>query len=273
MASLPDATGLEQARAHFAVERELADRLRHSTRAERTELFRTLYAELFARVPQHARLLRRGNAEETTRAIASQFRLLQPHLPGVKTFLEFAPGDCRLAWKVCGRVPEVLAVDISDQTGGAPAPQNFRLMIYDGYRLDLPDQSVDLIFSYQFIEHIHPDDTQLHLELAYRLLRPGGKYVFATPHRYSGPHDISRRFSDEPRGFHLKEWTYRELAALARSVGFSRCHTYRFGRVRESVVVNQLTYGAELALSPWPRRLRRWLSSRIFTGITLALQK
>ena len=109
--------------------------------------------------------------------------------------------------------------------------------------------------------------------LAHRLLRPRGRYIFATPHRFSGPHDISRYFSDEPRGFHLKEWTYGELAKVAAAAGFSHSHTYRFGRVCESAAVNLLTRGAEFILSRFPRRLRRRLSRRIFAGVTMALQK
>jgi SAM-dependent methyltransferase len=264
---------MEENRAHFLVEQELAERLRHSTRAQRPELFRTLYAELFARVPEHARVLRRDNPEESQREVASRLRLLQPHLAGVHTFLEFAPGDCRLAWKVCEQVGEVLAVDISDQSGGAPAPRNFRLIVYDGYTLDLSDQCADLLFSFQFIEHLHPDDVLLHFQLAHRLLRPGGKYILATPHRFSGPHDVSRFFSDVPQGFHLKEWTYRELGAVVKAAGFSGWHTYRFGRLRESQAVNLVTLGAELALGAWPRRLRRKLAARIFSGVTMGVEK
>jgi SAM-dependent methyltransferase len=147
------------------------------------------------------------------------------------------------------------------------------LVVYDGYHLDLPDHCADLLFSYQFIEHLHPDDVLLHFQLAHRLLRPGGKYIFATPHRFSGPHDISRLFSDVPQGFHLKEWTYRELAAVVKAARFSRWHSYRLGRLRPSWAVNLVTLGAELALSPWPRRLRRKLSARLFTAVTMGVQK
>lgn len=268
-----DPRSVDQITAHYAIERELADRLRRSNRAERSALFRTLYDELFARVPAHARLVRREDPAQTAREIAARFRLLQPWLPGVRTFLEFAPGDCRLAWHVCQHVPQVIAADISDQTGGAPRPANFQLLVYNGYDLALPDNSVDLAFSYQFIEHLHPEDVSLHFALAHRLLRPGGTYVFATPHRFSGPHDISRFFTDEPSGFHLKEWTYGELAAVARAAGFSRWHSYRFGQLRRSALVNGLTLLAEHALRPWPRALQRRLAARPFEGVAMAVRK
>jgi len=143
----------------------------------------------------------------------------------------------------------------------------------EGYGLCHPWKLYSIPALDQFIEHLHPDDVLLHFQLAHRLLRPGGKYIFATPHRFSGPHDISRLFSDVPQGFHLKEWTYRELAAVVKAARFSRWHSYRLGRLRPSWAVNLVTLGAELALSPWPRRLRRKLSARLFTAVTMGVQK
>lgn len=266
-----DGRSADEIREHYAVERELADRLRRSTRAERTELFKTLYSELFERVPNHGRLVRRDTPEESARAVAARLRLVEPHLAGVETFLEFAPGDCRLAWKVCEAVPRVIGVDISDQTGGGARPGNFELIVYDGYRVGLPGACADLVFSYQFIEHLHPDDVLLHFKLVHRLLKPGGRYIFSTPHRFSGPHDISRFFSDVPQGFHLKEWTYRELAVVAEKAGFTSWHTFRCGRLRASGLVNEVTVAGELVLGRLPRRLQRKLAGRLFEGVTMAV--
>ena len=78
----------------------------------------------------------------------------------------------------------------------------------------MESNTFDILFSDQLIEHIHPDDTKLHFELAHRILKVGGKYIFRTPHSLSGPYDISRYFSDEPECFHLKEWTYLEIKTL-----------------------------------------------------------
>jgi SAM-dependent methyltransferase len=262
-----------EVRAHFEVERELASRLRRSSRAERTTLFKTLYAELFARVPNHARIVRRDSPEASARAVDARMRLLQPHLDKVKTFVEIAPGDCRLAWAVAARVPEVIGIDISDQSGEGSAPQNFRLMVYDGYTVDLPDGCADLVFSYQLLEHLHPDDMLLHFQLVHRLLKPGGSYVFSTPHRHSGPHDISRYFSDVPQGFHLKEWTYWELASVAKEAGFRHWKTYRLGQLRDSWTVNGLTLLGESFMALWPKRLRRRLAARAFEGVTMLVRK
>jgi SAM-dependent methyltransferase len=260
----------EQLRHHYEVEKELADRLRRSTRTERTALFKTLYNELFARVPDHPRLVRRETAETTRRATAARMALLKPFLGGVDTFLEIAPGDCRLAYEVCRSVRQVIGVDISDQSGlDANRPANFRLAVYDGYHLDLPKESIDLAFSYQFLEHLHPEDVADHLRLVQGLLKPGGLYVISTPHRFSGPHDVSAHFTPEPTAFHLKEWTYGELVREMRAAGFRQVHTYRLGRPRRCAVWNAATLAAESILGRFPRGLRKRLSARLFQHVTV----
>ena len=268
-----DQRSLERLRHHFEVERELADRLRHSSRAGRTELFRTMYDELFVRVPDHPRLTRRDTEESSRRAVAARMALLRGQLPGVKSFLEFAPGDCRLAFEVCKHVPQVYAVDISDQTGGLKdVPRNFKLILYDGYSLNLPDNSVDLAYSYQFLEHLHPDDVESHFQLIQRVLRPGGAYIFSTPHLYSGPHDISAGFTETPQGFHLKEWTYREMNSLLQRVGYSEARIYRLGTARGGFV-SGLTRGMEAMLGCLPIGLRKRLSQRLFLSVCMRVRK
>ena len=98
-------------------------------------------------------------------------------------------------------------------------PRNFELIVYDGYELPIPDNTIDVVFSDQLIEHFHPDDTLFHFRLVRRILKPGGVYVFRTPHGFSGPHDISQYFCHSAKGFHLKEWTYVELSRLLHQVG------------------------------------------------------
>lgn len=269
-----DPRSLEQLRRHFEVERELAQRLLHSNRAERTQLFGRLYQELFERVPDHPRLVRRETEESTRRAVASRMALLKDKLAGVSTFLEFAPGDCRLAFEVCKHVKKVYAVDISDQSGsGAAPPANFELIVYDGYALNVPDNSIDMVFSYQFLEHLHPDDVELHFRLIHRILRPGGMYIFSTPHRFSGPHDVSVFFSDTPQGFHFQEWTHFEIRDLVRKLGYSSWHNYRWGKPRESALWNLATFGAERLINLFPRKIQKGISARAFNSVIMICRK
>lgn len=264
----------ESLRHQYEVEKDLHQRLMESTRENRPELFGKLYGELFERVKDHPRMTRRETAEDSRQAVEARMKLLRPYLKGGETFMEVAPGDCRLAYKVCEQVKKVIAIDISDQSGDKnEVPDNFELVIYDGYELGLPENSVDIAFSYQFLEHIHPEDHEYHMETVYRVLKPGGLYIFDTPHLYSGPHDASRGFTYIHEGMHLKEWTYREMSALVKKTGFTEWYTYRFGVPRESGLFNFGTLLVEGLFGILPLPLRQKLSQRVFKGVTMLARK
>jgi SAM-dependent methyltransferase len=257
----------ERIRHHYEVERELASRMKTSTREERTELFKTLYTELFERVPDHPRLAR----------LEAQLRLLRPHLPqdGPRPVLvEFAPGDGRLAAAAADSCARVYGIDISDQRppGGA-CPENFELIVYDGYNLDLPDACADLAFSYQFLEHLHPDDVGPHFELVRRLLKPGGIYIFDTPHRFSGPHDVSVHFGDSLDCFHFQEWTYRGMREQLKAHGFEISCLYRRGRVIRFPFARVANETLETLVGLLPSRWRRRVAARLFQSVNLAARR
>lgn len=260
----------EQIRRHFEVERELADRLRRSSREERIALYPKLYDELFERIPDHPRLTKQETPETIAQAVANRMRLLDGQLEGIDTFLEIAPGDCRLAFEVCKHVPNVIGADISDQIRFVTEPpSNFQHVVYDGFDLPLNEDSVDMVFSYQFLEHIHPDDVDHHFGTVAKVLRPSGRYIFDTPHRYSGPYDVSRHFSDTALGFHLHEWTFREMIAILRKHGFQSWQCYRKGRPRDSGLVTFATTLGEALLAPFPRKLQRKLSARLYRSVAM----
>ncbi|MDF1853721.1 MAG: class I SAM-dependent methyltransferase [Verrucomicrobiales bacterium] len=260
----------ERIRHHFEVERELAGRMRNSSREERTELFKTLYTELFERVPDHPRLTRRDTEESSRKNIESQMRLLRPFLSEETVFLEMASGDCRLSFAACEICEKVIGVDISDQRNPEdPEPENFELIVYDGDHLEIPDDSVDVAFSYQFLEHLHPDDVVPHFETILRILKPGGIYLFDSPHRFSGPHDVSRFFGDELQCFHFQEWSYREMLRLVKKCGFSEAKIVRRGKALTNPFLIGLHQAIEAIVGILPSSLRRRIASRLFQSVTL----
>jgi SAM-dependent methyltransferase len=217
----------ERLRAHYLVERQLADRVRNAaTWEERRALFATMYDELFRQVPDHPRLAAHGaDTDWREQHIASNVAQLKPYVkPGV-TFLEIGAGDCALAARIAQDAKQVFAVDISDQTQGT-LPANVKLVITDGRSVDVPEGSIDVAFSDQLMEHLHPDDAIEQLRNIHRALKPGGVYMCVTPNRIYGPSDISAFFDDEPRGFHLKEYTLREIREIFMRAGFPRSHVY-----------------------------------------------
>ena len=180
------------------MEKAIAERLKKANREERKLIYATMYDDLFSQVPDYPRLTRREDKELTVRANKPKLALVSRFLDKSTVFAEFAPSDCRFAVEVAKYVKYVYGIDISDQKGQTNnMPDNFKLIIYDGYDLgEIEDNSIDIIFSDQLIEHLYPKDTKFHFELAYRILKKGGKYIFCTPHAFSGPHDISKYFSD-----------------------------------------------------------------------------
>lgn len=229
---LPSDRSFEQIRNHYLVEKSIADRLKIASREERKHIFSTMYDEVFMRVPDHPRLTIRRSDQLSETASRRKLSAVRKLLNKSLVFMEFAPGDCRFSCEAAKHVQHVYGIDISDQRDPNHAmPENFTLVVYDGYHLDeIKNESVDVIFSDQLIEHLHESDTRLHFELAHRVLKSGGQYMFRTPHFLTGPHDISQFFSYEPEGFHLKEWTYAEIETLLTELGYSRLDTYWSGK-------------------------------------------
>jgi len=211
----------ERLRAHYAIERELADRLRRASKQERRILYTTLYDELFRRVPDHPQLARKRDAKVQAETIQARM-LLKRFLRPDSVYLEIGPGDCALAREIAAEVKKVYAVDVSEEiAGGSSLPANFELALSDGCTIPVPDASINVAYSDQLMEHLHPDDALEQLRNIHKALAPGGVYICLTPNRLSGPHDISRYFDESATGFHLKEYTATELMSIFRTTGFS----------------------------------------------------
>jgi predicted SAM-dependent methyltransferase len=87
--------------------------------------------------------------------------------------------------------------------------------------------SIDVAYSNQVMEHLHPDDAEVQIRGIYNALKPGGAYICITPHQFMGPFDISKYFDDVATGLHLKEYTNNELCRLFKNAGFSKVYALR----------------------------------------------
>src|SRR6185436_11687772 len=90
--------------------------------------------------------------------------------------------------------------------------------------------SVTLAYSNAVMEHLHVDDATDQLKEIYRVLAPGGSYLLYTPHRAMGPGDVSKYFDEFATGFHMKEYTFRELSDELRAAGFKRVQALAYIR-------------------------------------------
>lgn len=212
---------LDELRRQYEFERAFAARLRGASPEERATLYCKAYDELHLAFPDHPLLKTKDEPAFRRYKAWSQMRILQPYLRPGMTFVELGAGDCCASFAAAEAGAEVYAVEVSAEiTRGLDPPPNFHLAISNGTNIPLPDASVDLVYSSNLMEHLHPDDAKHQLREVHRVLRPGGTYVLLTPNRIHGPWDVSRYFADSAQGLHLREYSNGELLEELRAAGF-----------------------------------------------------
>ena len=218
----------EQLREHYEVEKELAQRLKTAPAAERKYLYPVVYQELYRRVPHHPRNQRKYDPAKTVAQVSEKMSFLRRFLKAETTYLEIGAGDCSLTMQVAKLVKKAYAFDVAYQLReGVEQPSNFELIIMpDGCQIPLGDGVVDLAYSNQLMEHIHPDDAVEQLQHIFRVLRPGGQYICITPNKAAGPQDVSRHFDETATCFHLMEYRMKQLAEVLERAGFRDLKAY-----------------------------------------------
>lgn len=136
--------------------------------------------------------------------------------------------------------------------GGEVAPPRFS--VFDGRRIDLPDESVDRIVSFDAFHHV-PNPREVLGEF-YRVLKDGGVLGFSEPGRF---HSQSPQSQYEMRNYAVLENDIRldELKEMAETFGF--------GELRIKLVHPfdlDLNYGDYVKVTRW-----RFLPPRIWKAI------
>lgn len=268
---------MAQLREHYELEKQLANKLLRASPEQRLSLYNQVYDELYRTISHHPRNTRRYDVHAQQAYVHHQITSLRRYLTPNTRFLEVGPGDCALSLAVASDVQYVYAVDVSAVAmANLHLPDNFEAVVTDGCSIPVPPASIDLAYSNQLMEHLHPDDAKAQVQNIYAALVPHGLYLIQTPNRLYGPHDISKYFDDIAMGFHLREYTYTELNRLLRSVGFK--DIWALVRVRGSIVhIPALLVGwLETLIQFVPRRRREsvanmhQLASRLSTIRVLA---
>ena len=266
----------ERIRAHYLVERALADRLRRAeTFEERRRIFPGMYEELFAQVPDHPRLAHREDAAaERARSVEWNMAQLRPFLKPGCTFLELGAGDGELAARVAQVAGKSYALDISNQIAPGRLPPNCEFIASDGRSVDVPPGSVDVAFSDQLMEHLHPEDAMAQLRNIRRCLKPGGVYVCITPNRLYGPTDVSGAFDEVATGFHLREYSLREIREMFTAAGFADVEVFVGARGRylrsPAAPLEAIESALELFPNPARRRFAGMKPLRALLGVRVA---
>lgn len=129
--------------------------------------------------------------------------------------------------------------------------------------------SYDIVISNQVIEHLHPDDFQMHLQQIYRILKKNGRYLFTTPNVCLSPTDISILFGcKQAQGMHLKEYSYCEIRDQLFRAGYKKVSAVWRLPARLKISIGPFSSGwylnylcfLEKVLFCMPHRVRRFMA-------------
>jgi 2-polyprenyl-3-methyl-5-hydroxy-6-metoxy-1,4-benzoquinol methylase len=126
-------------------------------------------------------------------------------------------------------VPELL-----DQTRQRISNEYHSNLFLGDFRcVDLTHQleSYSVAYWNDVFEHIPTDEIVDYLARLFSILKPGGVLITITPNWHMRPSDVTAAFlppRNEAQGFHLKEYTLREVTSLLSQVGFEQIQTPSF---------------------------------------------
>lgn len=126
-----------------------------------------------------------------------------------KVVLDIASGSGYGTKMLAENAKHVYGVDVNEQAVNYSkkhfGSKNIEYLVGDGIRIPLDDNSVDVVITFETIEHI--EDYKTFIKEVKRVLRPDGIAIVSTPN------DIE--FA-EGNHFHLHEFEYEELVGLLK---------------------------------------------------------
>jgi (2Fe-2S) ferredoxin len=179
----------------------------------------------------------RASGERDVRAFFDGLdHLLHPE----QTVADIGCGIGRMDEFVAPRVRSLVGVDVSGEMVKRAAARlahlpNVRFAEGDGFTLPLPDGSIGLVFTHIVLQHTPRHVTRGYFAEAFRVLHPGGDFVFQMPEAVDGA-------PPDPPGddtFEMRFWTEAALRAAVEAVGFEWQSCRRFP-VEGPLLFNQL---------------------------------
>jgi SAM-dependent methyltransferase len=209
---------------HWELEKRLTLQLKASRPEDRWEVFDRCYSELYGTLDWLNHLTQTDDGAQSVHR-NRVWRTLIGEPP--QKIYEVGSGKARLITWLATQGFVCRATEVTRERGQAHAVENPNLTwgISDGIHLDQFEtpSSYNAVISDNVIEHLHPDDVLEHFKGVWKLLTPGGRYIFCTPHQCAGPADISSVFGcRRPEGMHLREYTFGELAGICCQAGFNK---------------------------------------------------
>jgi ubiquinone/menaquinone biosynthesis C-methylase UbiE len=137
----------------------------------------------------------------------------------VSRILDVGSGYGWTADSLSKKADEVWGVDM-DQQALAEAAKNYpniKFIHQTGAELPFPDEMFDAVILSDVIEHVGDENKQHVIDEIWRVLKPGGQFVFTAPHTglfaWADPLDFKRRFTPIYR-IYMKLTNYKPQTAI-----------------------------------------------------------
>lgn len=157
-----------------------------------------------------------------------------------KIVLDIACGEGYGSGMLSKYAKQVFAVDINaDLISHASATytqKNISFLQGSAAAIPLPDQSVEIIVSFETIEHLAEDIQTKFVAEAKRVLKEGGLMIVSTPDKKN----YTERYGHQNE-FHLKELYEEEFVALLKT-SFTHVNLYGQGNEITSLIINKEVY-------------------------------
>lgn len=260
----------EELQKQYLFEKELAEKLKNSSKDERKNLYSQIYNDF------ENKKFETSPPQNTSKKVNYRLKLVKKFTDPTKSLIEIGAGNCNFAIEIAKYVKNVIAIDVIDSPI-KETPENYKYIRFDGFNIPTEPKSIDIAISDQVMEHIHEDDALDQLKNIYNCIKDSGKYICFTPNKTTGPWDISRHFDNEATGLHLKEYTYQEMSTLLKKVGFKKSEFYIGFKGHYLKAPTQILILLEKLFSKIPDRLRKFLAEkcyfRILFGINVIAKK
>lgn len=170
---------------------------------------------------------------------------------------------------------EVSTRMLEQARGKLPTAQRENLLLGELLASDLDDAdgTFDVIYWNDVFEHLPTDESLDYLRRLHRLLAHGGTLVTVTPNWHARPSDVTADFlpvRSEAQGFHLKEYTLREMTALLAEAGFRRVTTPLFVTRRRSFLCGRGLIRLKQTLEPALEHLPFRAANLLVRGLALS---
>ncbi len=132
------------------------------------------------------------------------------------------------------KASSVVAIDLSEEAvryaNEEYAGDNIEMLVGDSRGLPLASDSVDVVVSFELIEHLHGQ--LAHLHEVNRVLKPNGLTVISTPNRI-----FYSQESNQTNPFHTREFDFQEFNTFLKSV-FSCVEIYFQNHIAGLIIAN-----------------------------------